>query len=117
MAVASTRAIQLRFSGSFSGNSTYNAASNADSPGEHEFVTLAIGANTITPPGRGSVPVAVTIIPPAGNTETITLKGITGDTGVVLHLTDPTSIGLNSPTNTVVLTVTVEIIVVQLIWS
>ncbi len=117
MAVSSTRKVQLGFSGSFTASQTYQAAVNSDSPGEHEFKTLAMGNNTITPPGGGSTPVACTIVPPAGNTETITLKGVNGDTGVVLHLTDPTSIGLDSPTTTFVLTASAEIIGVQLIWS
>jgi hypothetical protein len=38
--------------------------------------------------------VAATIIPPSGNVVTLTLKGITGDTGVGLHLTQPTSLAL-----------------------
>jgi len=117
MATSSTRKVTIGFSGSFGGTNTYQAGANTDSPGEHEYKTLAMGANTITPPGGGSVLTGVTIVPPAGNTDTITLKGITGDTGVVLHLTDPTSIGLNSPTNTFVLTAAAEIIGVQLIWS
>jgi hypothetical protein len=68
-----------------------------------EIKILASGANTITPPA-GSTPVSVTIVPPAGNVITITLKGVTGDTGILLHPTDPTTIALGSPTATFVLT-------------
>lgn len=118
MATSSLRKVQLIFEGDFDADSNiYESAENASSPAMFELKTLAIGANTITPPGGGSSPKACTIIPPAANVSTITLKGITGDTGVVLHLTDPTSIGLNSPTTTFVLTASAEIIGCRLIWS
>jgi len=117
MATASTRKVSIGFSGQYGASNVYQAAVNADSPGQHEYKTLALGNNTITPPGGGSTPVAVTIVPPAGNTGTITLKGINADTGVVLHKTDPSSFGLNSSTATFVLTASVQITDVQLIWS
>jgi hypothetical protein len=47
----------------------------------------------------------------------ITLKGISGDTGVELHLTDPCTISLNSTTNTFVLTAASQLAGVRLIWS
>jgi len=117
MAITSIRATSISFTGDISAVVPANAANNVLSPGQVDIVTLAIGANTITPPSGGSTPVACTIIPPTGNLETITLKGVTGDTGVVLHKTDPTTIALDSPTTTFVLTVTVQIIGVRLIWS
>ena len=117
MAVAATRSIAINFTGDIVGGNSFDAASNAASPAQMEVRTLAIGANTITPPAGGTTPKAVTIVPPSGNTATITLKGVTGDTGVVLHLTDPTSIALNSPTATFVLTLSAEIAGVRLIWT
>jgi hypothetical protein len=116
MATAAARIISHTFSGDVSATLPFSAASNAASPGQIDLVTLASGANTITPPAGGSTPKAVTIIPPSGNTNTITLKGVTGDTGVVLHITDPTSIGLNSPTATFVLTASASIAGVRLVW-
>lgn len=103
MAVTSMRKTTITFSGDVVGTQQYSAASNAVSPGVIQLVVLASGANTITPP-LGATPKAVTIIPPAGNVISITLKGVTGDTGVLLHLTDPTVIALGSATNTFVLT-------------
>ena len=50
-------------------------------------VALVAGANTITPPTKAG---GVLIIPPAGNTIAITLKGVTGDTGIVLAKIAPT---------------------------
>ena len=42
---------------------------------------LSSGANTITPPITGKAG-GVVIIPPSTNTQSITLKGISGDTGI-----------------------------------
>lgn len=117
MAITAVRATTISFTGDLTAVVPANAANNALSPGKTDIVTLASGANTITPPTGGSTPVACTIIPPAGNLETITLKGVTGDTGVVLHKTDPSTIALNSPTNTFVLTASALITGVRLIWS
>jgi len=117
MAVAGLRTINITYTGDITAVFTAVSASNVASPGKVDIVTLVIGANTITPPAGGSTPKAITIIPPAANTATITLKGITGDTGVVLHPTDPTTIALNSPTGTFVLTASAQIVGVRLIWS
>ena len=117
MAVTSQRKIVNIFSdGTTALNASFydSAADNSASPAQTEIPTLAAGANTITPPTGAT---ACTIVPPTGNTETITLKGVTGDTGVVLHKTDPTSIGINSASDTFVLTASAEIIGVRLIWS
>lgn len=117
MARTSNRSIVIRFAGTLVATNTYSAAENSATPGDIDIVTLASGANTITPPTGGSTPKACTIIPPAGNLSSITLKGVTGDTGVSLHLTDPTSIGLGAPAGTFVLTAGAEIVGVQLIWT
>lgn len=117
MSVTSVRTTNVTFTGDQESSNNYAAASNASSPGQSDIITLASGANTITPPSGGTTPVAVTIIPPTGNTETITLKGVTGDTGVVLHKTDPTTIALNSPTDTFVLTASGTITGVRMVWS
>lgn len=117
MSTTASRRVSVAFSGDVEAEIIGQATNNAASPGQTQIVTLSSGANTITPPSGGSTPTAVTIIPPAGNTALITLKGITGDTGVVLHKTDPTSIGLNSPTDTFVLTAGASIAGVRLVWS
>lgn len=56
---------------------------------------LASGFNTVTVP-QLPVPVGVIIIPPSTNTQTVTLKGITGDTGIRLHKTAPTMLTFDS---------------------
>lgn len=117
MATTGNRKILVDFTEDIIAQVTATAVENTNSPGQIDIVTLTTGANTITPPTGGATTRAVTIIPPVSNTNTITLKGVTGDTGVVLHLTDPTSIGLNSSTNTFVLTAAAEIVGVRLVWS
>lgn len=118
MAVSSTRTETVTFSGDGINSTVVNSAAvNAASPGQVDVVTLPIGSTTITPPTGGSTPKAVTIVPPAANPTVITLKGIAADTGVALHVTDPSVIALNNPAGTFVLTVASQIIGVRLIWS
>ena len=50
-------------------------------------VVLAAGTNTITIPANCSV---VTISPPPGNVQTLTLKGVAGDTGIPILATGTT---------------------------
>lgn len=115
MAITSQRRVINRFDGdSLEAESYFSAANNTASPAEIDSITLQSGANTITPP-TGAV--ACTIIFPSGNTTLVTLKGVTGDTGIVLHPTDPTSIGINSAASTFVLTAAAELAGVRLIWS
>ena len=115
MAVSCTRTVTIRsLGGGVNVNDSFPAAANASSPAADSFVTLASGSNTITPPA-GTV--ACTIIPPASNTNSITLKGVSGDTGVRIHNTDPTSIGLDSSVSSFVLTAGSTTSGVRLSWS
>ncbi len=117
MASTSNVSIGLISIGDFQFNQSYSAAPNSASPSQRDFVTLASGLNTLTPPAGGSTPKRLTIIPPSGNTATMTLKGVTGDTGVVLHKTDWTSIALDSPVTTLALTCSAQIVGVGLFWT
>lgn len=117
MSVTAIRRIAIEINGDVTAAHTFSAANNIASPGDIDIVTLALGANIITPPSGGTTPVACTIIPPAGNVIAITLKGIGGDTGIVLHKTDPTSIALDSPITTFVLTAAAEVVGVRLVWT
>lgn len=61
--------------------------------------TAVDAASTLTINGFSAVTIptgatAVLIIPPTGNANAITLKGVTGDTGVPLSLTKPSAIAL-----------------------
>jgi hypothetical protein len=116
-----TRKITIVYSGDVDGTQELSAAINTDSPAMVEIKTLAAGANTITVPTAGTVPTAVTIVPPTDNTVTLTLKKVTGDTGIRLHDTDPTTIALDSSVTSFCLTAGTgggtEIIGVRLYWS
>lgn len=98
MSVASTRQVVITQVGdNLNNNITVTAAGNAASPGDIDVFGLVIGPNTITLPTGGTTPKGATIVPPSSNTQTITLKGVAGDTGIALHKTDPTSISFDSP--------------------
>ncbi len=118
MAVQATRSTVITFTGDLAGTQTIDAAANVASPGSIEIQALASGANTITvPTSTGVTVVACTIIPPAGNTGVITFKGITGDTGVALHLTDPSTVSLASTVTSFCLNASAAIQGVRFIWT
>lgn len=93
MAVESTRQIVIGMSGDFTYNQNIpeTPASNPTSPAILDSLVLSSGFNQIDKP-TGAI--GITIYPPTGNVVTLTLKGITGDSGIALHLTHPLSIGL-----------------------
>ena len=117
MSVTALRTISINFSGDVNGTETITAASNVASPGSIQILTLSAGANTITVPTGGTTPVAATIVPPAGNAVSIIFKGITGDTGVRLHNTDPSAIAIDSSVTTFVLTAGGTITGLRIYWS
>lgn len=118
MSVASERTVSVVFTGDVTGTQEVDAAANAASPGTIEVKTLALGFNSISVPSvAGVTPTAVTIIPPAGNANSLTLKGVTGDTGIRLHNTDPTSIALDSSVTAIGLTTGASIVGVRFIWT
>ena len=117
MAVNANRKTTITLTGDVTASYVIPAAANTTSPGSVEVKTLASGANTITVPTGGTVPKAVTIIPPVGNQDTLTLKGITGDTGIALHLTDPFTISLASTVTSFCLTAGGSIEGVRLYWT
>lgn len=117
MAVAATRTQTITYTGDVQGSETVSAAVNASSPGSVTLHTLSSGANTITAPTGGSTPTACTILPPTGNIQTLILKGVTGDTGIALHLTDPSTIALASSVTTFCLTAGGTITGLRIFWS
>ncbi len=62
--------------------------SNPTSGGAVTVLTTASGDNTVTVPA--STYVGVVIVPPYGNTTALKLKGAGGDTGIVIHPSNPT---------------------------
>ena len=118
MSITSSRTVQIQYSGDVFQQVIQSALDNLTAMGVDNLVTLSSGANTITPPSvSGLTIIGVTIIPPAGNTTLITLKGVTGDTGIPIHKTDPTSLGLNTTLTTFVLTAAAQVNGVRLVWT
>lgn len=118
MAAQSTRVTTITFIGDVTGTQTIEAAENVASPASIEIQALDSGFNEIDVPASTGVTVtAVTIVPPAGNATSITLKGVTGDTGIALHLTDPSTIAIASGVTTIGLTAGAAIQGVRLVWS
>ena len=117
MATVSARTQTITFTGDVTATQTNAALDNPASPGVIELQSLDAGPNAIIVPGGGATPVAVTIHPPAGNVVPITLKGIAGDAGILLHPTDPSTIALGPLVNSFVLSTTGPITGVRFIWS
>lgn len=65
---------------------------NNNSPADVQYLSLISGANTINATNCPALPQSggVWLVPPSGNSVTITLKGVTGDTGIALSLIAPT---------------------------
>lgn len=118
MAAQSTRVTTITFTGDVTGTQTLEADTNAASPASNAIQALSSGANTITVPTSTGVTVtACTVIPPTGNTTSITLKGVSGDTGIQIHDTDPTTVAIDSTVTSFVLTAGAAIQGVRLIWT
>jgi len=117
MSVTSNRTVTVSFTGALVSTIAEAAAASTVSPGSITVYTLSAGANNITPPTGGTTPKAATIVPPVGNTNTMTLKGVTGDTGIAMHLTDPAVITLATTVTTFCITAGGTITGLRIIWS
>lgn len=116
MATTSGRYLVLTLTGDIAWSEQFTGQNNAVSPAQSEVKDLASGANTITPPtGGGSTPTGVLIIPPSTNSQTLTAKGVIGDTGIPLSKTDFSFLSLGG-TGTFVLTTGGAISGVRFIW-
>lgn len=106
MTISAVRTASISYSGgdTTAGTGISTSSTNADAPmAGAQLVNLSSGFNTVTLP-TGHTIYGVDITPPSGNTTTLTLKGITGDTGVPLHLTKTTSVAFAAGTTTFGLT-------------
>lgn len=118
MSITSSRTVQVQFSGDITTEIIQSALENEVSPGEVVIQSLILGANTITAPVvSGLVVTGLMIIPPSGNTSLMTLKGVTGDTGVPIHKTDPTSLALDTTFVSLVINAAAAIVGVRLVWT
>lgn len=112
MSITSNRKITIDWAGDIDFSEEFDASVVSTGSGQIQQVALSSGNNTITCPSNA---VAVTILMPSGNTVQVTLKGVNGDTGIALSLSDPTSIGLNG-VSTFVLSAA-SAVTVRLIYS
>lgn len=87
MAVTGTLYLTGTLAGEPEGSSTVSLSWAITAGVSDALVGLSSGANTITIPTGTSL---VAIIPPTDNTATITIKGISGDTGYAISPTKPT---------------------------
>lgn len=110
---------RFNFTGTTLGNAVDFQLFNAQSPCDVQSLNLVSGANTINAAACPALASAggVWLIPPTGNIVTITLKGVTGDTGVALSMTAPTFLAFNStPPTSFVLTTSDVINGFKLAW-
>lgn len=115
MSVTSTRTVNITYLGDgFNASDSFPAATNTTSPAQVLYRDLASGSNTIS---TTTGVTAVTILPPATNTNSITLKGVSGDTGVRIHNTDPTSIAVDPSVSSFVLTAGTTIAGVKMVFT
>jgi hypothetical protein len=120
MAITSSRTVQIQVSGDVTGNMNLSALDNPTSMGEiNLYAIVGPGSTVIAAPGGviGVNITGLTIIPPAGNTSVMTLKGVAGDTGIPLHVTDPTSIAVDSSFVSFVLSSTLQVNGVRIAWT
>jgi len=118
MSTHCTRLTTLTYTGDLTLTQTIEALENPASPGVIELKNLDVGANTITvPTATGALPRACTIVPPSGNANAMLLKALPGDTGISLHVTDPTTIALDPTVTSFVLELSTAIAGVRFFWS
>lgn len=118
MATSTTRSTTIQTAGDIISGQTFSATPNPSTPRPEDVVSLSSGNNTITVPSSGTaVPIAVTILPPVSNAVALTLKGVNGDTGILLHLVDPTTIAIGSTVTSFVISAASNVAGVRLIWT
>lgn len=118
MAVTSSRTGAVQYTGDVAAQIALAAVTNTNSPGDMDILSLTTGNNTITLPTGGSTPAGAVIIPPPANAVLITLKGVNGDTGIILHKTDPSIITFDTTAaSTFVLSAANVVTGLRIVWT
>ncbi len=86
---------------------------NAYSPQQQQPVSLSAGNNTIAVPSQAA---GVIIIPPAGSTVALTLKGVNADTGIALGPQGLTVLSFTNPPPASIVINAGSTVVVQVIF-
>ena len=114
---AGNASIRIVHSGAFNANPVAvirdDTVAITGSPLKVETVDLATGFNELTVPAGAT---AVSIIPPSDTSKVMTLKGVTGDTGVKLLASEGARMIALDSSATLGLAVSSEVVGVQLIW-
>ncbi len=118
MSVTSDVSLQIAFNGDVVAQIIKSATQNSVSPGQETIQDLTTGNNTVTAPVSGGVIVTgLTIIPPAGNTIAMTLKGTASDAGILIGLVNPIYLSLASTFTDLVIACSNSVAGVRFIWS
>jgi|SRR5689334_16751848 len=101
MGVTSNRSVRLQFTGDVVWSQDFSAIASTTANAQSQVSSLTIGFNAFTiPTGQATVPSAVTIVPSTTNTIGMTLKGVTGDTGIPLSPNSPSCVALATTATT-----------------
>lgn len=101
MPATGTIAIDGLVEGLPTGKRVFQASISSSAAVDHTVtVNLTAGTNTITVPSGTT---AAVIIPPTTNTQTISLRGAAGDTGVALSRTKPTVLSFDTTVTSFIL--------------
>lgn len=90
MAASATVTISIAVTGLPAGSEAIAPAAITSATAVGQIQTVNLTSSTffaLTVPSIPNAPTGVLIIPPSGNAVTLTLKGVTGDTGIALSLT------------------------------
>jgi len=118
VAVSANRSVIIKLTGDVISSDEYSAAENVTSPGSITIHALVGGNNTISVPTvTGFTVKAATIIPPSDNTSALTLKGIGGDTGILISKTDPTSLGFDAAPASFVINSASNVNGLRIVWN
>ena len=108
----------VRFTGDQESELIFTSGLLANSPAMQQLVSLVDGNNTISVPSVDDFDVhGVVIVPPTANENQLTLKGVDGDTGVILSALLPTILQFGDTVpSSFVLFIEGEIAGLRLVW-
>lgn len=113
MAVTGSLYLTGTLAGEPEGTSSVSLSWTITAGASDALVGLSSGANTITVPTAATL---VIVIPPTDNTATITVKGVSGDSGYQISSTKPTVLTQGSPGGALVLTASAAIATCKILF-
>lgn len=118
MSATARRKIIITFNGDVAGEQEYEAAEVSDSVAAIQTYTMAAATPTvfICPASSDQDPKSATIIKPSDYAGTLTLKGLSGDTGILLSPTEPDTITMGDGQTSFVLLASAECFI-RVVWT